>query len=214
MRGWSVKRFGRIGAVLVCCLGFLGIVLPSPLAAHGLLNTDERWRPDSWTREYCFGNVPAADAGLYHSAMASLDSTTSMTVVGTGCTATTDIAWFQQDIAEAGVRGVSWCVDGSLVVAQWTPLVRRCGQFWSVVDVPEIAAQSVAANLGADTLPNIATNWHKTIRHELGHTAGLNHFNDPAWQAMVSGRCATSLVFLDWRDDHKNHINAAEVFWP
>lgn len=85
-----------------------------------------------------------------------------------------------------------------------------CDQFWVVVDPAVIAYRTTLCGL------NDYDNLTKTIRHELGHTTGLDHGSTvplcvvpPGDDAMVSGVVPSSLIYYSYDAHHRGHINGA-----
>ena len=124
---------------------------------------------------------------------------------GANCSSHTDVVYVEGDGGAAGRRGYTVCVYGG---------TGSCDQFWVVTDVPEIFTQTVDHGGDGD---NYTVNLVKTIRHETGHTIGLNNDGQysydtsllPSWaDAMVSGWVDTNLLWMSYSDHHVSHINA------
>lgn len=120
--------------------------------------------------------------------MSLLDDTTVMYDQYTGtCGTATDVVWVRDD-AHADpygnpVRGANYCVRWSY----WSV----CDQYWTVVNQLEIFYNSATYSPGSDLGANFEINMIKTIRHELGHSAGVSH-SPTTSDAMRSGWVSTN----------------------
>jgi hypothetical protein len=170
---------------------------PFPATTQGVADSLDHW--------YCFSaGVPAGSRQTYHDSLAYMDARVALHDVYTStCGTATDVVYNEGDLAGT-TRGERTCV-------RWVN-ASVCDQSWISVDPGRILTET--ANHGGGQA-NFDVNYIKTIRHETGHTLGLN--NDgvtysaaPAeWRdCMVSGWVPTSLLWTTYSDHHVVHINA------
>lgn len=208
----SLRGSARRGsAVLLGALILIAGVLVNhaPASAHGYgFSGTGLYLPDSADDWYCFyNNLP--DVQPYHDAEVYLDSATDMyRVYASTCGPSTDKMFLRNDALtdSAGnpVRGIAQCVSASTFV---------CDAFWVAVNYAEIWANTVAHGGDAN---NLNLNISKTIRHELGHAAGMWHTPVAGSQApcgadvtdtMVQGWVPTSFTYLVYNSHHICHVN-------
>jgi hypothetical protein len=187
-----------------------GLVLgTSAASAHGYgYSGTGLYLPDSSDDWYCFfNNIP--DAQPYHDAEIYLDSATEMYRVYTStCGPSTDKMFLRNDSltdpSGNPARGVAQCVNANVFV---------CDAFWVAVNYVEIWSNTVSRGGDGD---NFNFNVNKTIRHEVGHTAGMWHTPALGTQTpcgadvtdtMVQGWVATSLPYLLYNNHHICHVN-------
>ena len=125
--------------------------------------------PDSTDHWHC-----KDEFGIHHSylnsAMQQLDDQTVMDRYDAGsCGSATDVVW---------VKTVLGGIDGGATEAK-TVCVSHvswgvCDQHWVLIDQPSIYARAFTDG-SSDPGHWYAVNIQKTMRHELGHTAGLHH---------------------------------------
>lgn len=158
---------------------------------------------DHW---YCYTSAfDSTNRSRAAASMAYLDDTTDMYDVyaGATCGTSTDVVWIRDD-AHADpygdpVRGANYCVA-------WT-YFSVCDQYWTVINQLQIYFETLTYAPG-DVGPNFEVNMVKTIRHELGHSAGLSH-SPTAPDAMRSGWVDTNLVWCTYSQHHVGHVDSA-----
>mgnify|MGYP001302668969 CR=1 FL=1 len=157
--------------------------------------------PDSQDHWFCFdGSSPTGtEANRFYSGMEYLDSSTLMyDVASSYCGSATDVIFrYQSPLAEApGARGYAPC----RVRTGYANLF--CEQGDVIVDVPQIWLD--AGGWSGD--PNtFELNIHKTVRHEIGHTAGLGHSSGV--HALESGHVPYNWGYLAYLAHDICHIN-------
>lgn len=172
--------------------------------------------PDGADHWYCMlpGMSPETQADL-RSAMQNLDGQTEMYDVDAGptCATSTDVVWVAAEWgAIDGAYGRYQCVSHSY----WGV----CDQAWVMFDQTAhfISAIQYNQTYGDDIGSAYELNLNITYRHELGHSAGLHHYQtnqgaNPAYGAMVSawvrpiGSLARQLQFLAYNATQVQQIN-------
>lgn len=131
--------------------------------------------------------------------MSYLDGAVNMSVAGGGCDATIDSLFLRNDaLTDDGqpVRGIALCANS---ISSGV-----CDSFWIGINYAAISAQS-AAN-GGDGW-NVIVNLIKTIRHEVGHSVGLDH--DTGVSAMKESWVPTDLAYTIYTAHDIDHVNNA-----
>lgn len=156
------------------------------------------WYANSLNHSFCYFYVGSGQRSFITSSMDYLDLATDLWDVnhGTSCGGTTDIVWIDQNLDQyespgSRVFGVTYCVNGAYGV---------CNIFHANVDNNEVCQV---------TCGNSA--WYSNarmhnVRHELGHTVGLNHDSVGGTHAMLSG-LGDSWYWLLYDPHHISHIN-------
>lgn len=149
---------------------------PSPAAAgpydYGYTGGSDPVRaPDNRAHDYCKDNFDVHQ-GWLDSAMDQLAGQTVMSDVALGsCASSTDVVW-----VKTALNGI----DGGEFVAKTmcTSHVSWgvCNQAWVLVDQPKHYVLSSVYG-GSDPNAWYTLNLQVTLRHELGHTAGLHHWS-------------------------------------
>ena len=186
-----------VATVLLAC-----VLFPSTGSADTYPNVG--WVADSSAHDYCFYTVASGNRQPYHDAMSYLASNTDMTTVyKSSCNFDTTDVIFGEGYAD-GNRGQAFCINYLAGNA--------CDSAAAQVD-PSVIFSNVYDH-GGNGL-NFTYNKVKTLRHELGHTIGLNN-DGVSWSsaptywadAQVSGWVPTSLTWVVWSDHHLAHINS------
>lgn len=137
--------------------------------------------PDSADHYYCLdASVPSAEHGRYDAAMQNLDAQTAMyDVKSSTCAWATDVHVFEVGYgAISGNAGVFSCPN----IAWYDDRVCEQG------DIQVSPSNIFVANGGWNGDASIYNHsYTKTIRHEVGHSAGLDHYNTDGPHAMYSG---------------------------
>lgn len=172
-----------------------------PAAADAYPGTYMADSPDHY---YCFGSsVSFGNLPKYIDSMSYLDDATHLyDVRSSNCGSLTDVV-FAEGPLDPYVRGQTTCarpINATL-----------CEQFWVQVNPNQVFGDTYSRNGDGD---NYDLNFVKTIRHELGHTIGLN--NDGVgytgapleWRdCMVSGWVPTDLLWTTYSSHHVGHVN-------
>lgn len=173
--------------------------------------------PDSKDHWFCFdASVPASERPRISASMSYLDDRTNMYDVYTAsCGTSTDVVWvYGSPIIVDGYSYYGYTTCAVWVYEPWGV----CDQFWVLVDQPLHFARTVACGSSGTVYDlNLIT----TIRHELGHTAGLSHaaYTGPPCDYQPGGNDAMTSDFyafvtydyVDYNGHHRDHINA---FFP
>ena len=158
--------------------------------------------PDSADHYYCFdSSVPTGERYRYDGAMQNLDAQTAMyDVKSSTCAWATDVHFFEVGFGGIGGAAGVWSCPN---VAWYDD--RVCEQ----ADIQVAPANIFVANGGFNGDPAIYQHsYNKTIRHETGHSAGLDHYNTDGPHAMYSGLVqSTSSSYLSYRAHDTCHID-------
>lgn len=187
------KRFRRRQSALALVGSLtlaLSIAVAPPAAAdwyqYGYTGGSDPIRfPDGNDHWYCKNYFDQHHEWI-DAAMSQLDSQTDMYDVGSSsCSSSTDVVWVKTELN--GIFGGE-AVGAAECVAHVTWGV--CDQYWLMIDQPQhfFAAYT---NGGSDPGNWYSVNLQQTMRHELGHTAGLHHLSasgglNPTVGAMIS----------------------------
>lgn len=163
---------------------------------------------DSLDHWYCFDSTFVNNRAYVNDAMGYLDATTNLYDVYTPtCGTSTDAVWINVDLG--GPLGYTPCV-------RWVNQATHvCDQFWVIID--EAAHWDAVAYCGGDA-NQLVGNYVISVRHELGHTAGLSHFapygaicgdvNPLANDAMVSDWVTGNpWPYVVYSTHHIGHVN-------
>lgn len=139
--------------------------------------------PDSRDHWHCKDNFDVNQDWL-DSAMTQLDSQTVMSRHdAASCGSATDVVWVKtalNGLSGGASTGRATCVSH----VAWGV----CEQFWVQIDQPKHFVLA-ASEGGSNPSGWYSVNLQATMRHELGHTAGLHHYDgelDSAYGAMNS----------------------------
>lgn len=201
-------------------IGFVFALLLAP-AASSVADSPTDWgytggsdpirAPDSRDHWHCKTHYPI-EHQLLNSAMTQLDAQTVLSRNdSSSCGSSTDVVWVKTalcGIRNCGAYGKTICVSH----AYWGV----CDQFWVLIDQPLHYVQAL-------TRPDAASNpghWYSvniqlTMRHELGHSAGLHHYTGPLHpyygtmnSATVPNSVPGYLYYLLWGPIHMWLINS------
>lgn len=177
----------------------IGVVAPSTGAQADFIGAAWGWWfANGQSHRYCYFYVGSSQRSFITSSMDYLDLATDLWDVnhGTTCGSTTDIVWIDQDLdvyESPGTRvfGATYCVNGSNGV---------CNIFHANVDNQEVC-QVTCGDPG----------WYSNarmhnVRHELGHTVGLQHDTISGQHAMRSG-LGNNWYYLLFDPHHIWHID-------
>jgi hypothetical protein len=161
--------------------------------------------PDSQDHWFCFASVPeAAHRTIIRGSMSFLDDSTNMyDVESSSCGASTDV-WFRTQALASGALGLTTCQS-------WT--------YWSVCDRYNVYLEKdafISVGAACDSSADVIEfNYVHTVRHEIGHTAGLHHVAPyksvctgiAGSDAMSSDWVNTNWLFVTYSQHHVNHVN-------
>lgn len=198
-----LRLLGRVGGLAWVFVVLLSVVTPVPVAADafGTQPGGPGFVADGRDHWFCFVNISAADRRPFRDAMQYLDARVARVydVESSACGNSTDVAyWVDNNIVDNlgfPARGRTWCR-----VLFWGV----CDQFWVSVNPTEIIANSMV-NAPGDW-NNVVVNYNKTIRHETGHSMGLQH-SGTVLDAMRSGWVDNNFFYwYGYNDDHRDHL--------
>jgi hypothetical protein len=172
--------------------------LPHSSAADGFGNAAGLFYANGLNHSYCYFYVGSTQRSFITSSMDYLDVATDLWDVNhaESCGSTTDLVWIDQNLDYLeppgySVFGYTQCVNGAYGV---------CNNYHMSVDNAEIC-QYTCLNAG----------WYANarmhnVRHELGHSVGLQHDSIGGVHAMLSG-LGDNWSYLLYDPHHISHIN-------
>jgi Peptidase M66 len=194
-RRWPI---GLLALVLVATALVVGS-LPTGASPYGADPGGVGYYPDSTDHWYCFdSSVPGANRARYDSAMANVDAQTVMyDVVAGSCGYSTDVKYYEANpipFVDPNTRGWAPC--------HHTVIYAFCDQVLVFVNPAQIWIEN--GGFGGDAT-QFEVNYHKTIRHETGHSIGLGHWNGV--HAMESGHVPINYGYIFYNAHDVCHVN-------
>ena len=164
-------------AVASLVLAFSALAAPAQADAYGTCTADTGCRPDSYTHNYCLNSAMSGNfLTATRSAMAYLDTRTTMSTPENGCDTDTDV-----------------------LVSSSTAFSDR-GDYLCLRFASGNTCNSARVRLNPDLLPTLEQA-RKTACHEFGHSVGLAHGNTT--DCMINGSSTLS-TYNQHHVDHIN----------
>lgn len=209
-----MQRIRRTWQIIGLGLALFSFAPAASAGANAFGPAAEKYLADSLDHWYCFSpNIPLGDVPSYMGSMSYLDDTTDLYDVFTStCGNATDIVYALNN----GLTAPSGGPSRGVAVCATVGGLGTCDQFWVVINNAAILVDTSIEVPPSEQSLNYSVNLVKTIRHETGHTTGLQHggtsgiCSSPSapCDAMVTGWVPTNVLWGTYGGHHVGHINA------